>query len=754
MATILIVDDLAANRKVLATLLRCEGHRLLEAGDGVAGLAAVHAEHPDLVITDVLMPVMDGYEFIRHLRLDPATSRIPVVFCTAHYGEREARALALSSGVADVLIKPIDPEDVLTIVGRALAGESETGVPPEAIALTTAFDREHLRLVTDKLSEKASDLKSANERLRALINIGLELASERDSDRLLQSVSAAARDLFGATYVTLGILDRNDRTVERVVTAGVDAGPWIKAGDHVSGLLGTIVAERRTLRGDNPGGDPSRLQLPSHHPDIQAFLAAPIASPAHVYGWMCLVSNEGTTFTEDDEQLVMALSGQVGRIYENGYFYSVAQKRTAELEHEILERQKLDQGLRDQHFYTRSLIESNIDALMATDPHGIITDVNKQTEALTGCTRNELIGAPFKNYFTDSDRAEAGINRVLDEGTVVNYELTARARDGTQTVVSYNATTFHDRDRRLRGVFAAARDMTELKRFEQALQDKNVELEAASRMKSEFVSNMSHELRTPLNAILGFSAVLKDGLAGEMSAQQGGFISDIFTSGTHLLSLVDDILDLSCIEAGRMVLDLEPVIIHSLLAKCLSIVKEKAAVHNIRMTMDVPEALGSMNADARKVKQIVYNLLYNALKFNADGGHVILRAGRVPRADVGRLSGSWIGRSLPFADKEFAEFLKVSVTDSGIGISPQGLEHLFRPFIQIDTGLARKFEGAGLGLTMVKRLVELHGGAVAVESAVGEGSCFTVWLPLRAPEEAALTLAHAPAPARIETLVS
>jgi PAS domain S-box-containing protein len=469
---------------------------------------------------------------------------------------------------------------------------------------------------------------------------------------------------------------------------------------------------------------------------------------------MCLVSNEGTTFTEDDEQLVMALSGQVGRIYENGYFYSVAQKRTAELEYEILERQKLDQGLRDQHFYTRSLIESNIDALMATDPNGIITDVNKQTEALTGCTRNELIGAPFKNYFTDSDRAEAVINRVLDEGTVVNYELTARARDGTQTVVSYNATTFHDRDRRLRGVFAAARDMTELKRFEQALQDKNVELEAASRMKSEFVSNMSHELRTPLNAILGFSAVLKDGLAGEMSAQQGGFISDIFTSGTHLLSLVDDILDLSCIEAGRMVLDLEPVIIPSLLAKCLSIVKEKAAVHNIRMTMDVPEALGSMNADARKVKQIVYNLLYNALKFNADGGHVILRAGRVPRADVGRLSGSWIGRSLPFADKEFAEFLKVSVTDSGIGISPQGLEHLFRPFIQIDTGLARKFEGAGLGLTMVKRLVELHGGAVAVESAVGEGSCFTVWLPLRAPEEAALTLAHAPAPARIETLVS
>jgi PAS domain S-box-containing protein len=417
------------------------------------------------------------------------------------------------------------------------------------------------------------------------------------------------------------------------------------------------------------------------------------------------------------------------------------------------ERMKLDQRLRDQHFYTRSLLESNIDALMTTDPRGIITDVNKQMEALTGCTRDELIGAPFRNYFTDPSRAEAGINRVLMEGKVTNYELTARARDGTLTVVSYNATTFHDRDRRLQGVFAAARDMTELKRFEQTLQQKNVELEDASRMKSEFLANMSHELRTPLNAIIGFSEVLGDGLLGDMTDQQRGFIGDIFSSGKHLLSLINDILDLSKVEAGKMMLDLEPVQVSSLFANSLSIIREKAAARRVSLNMDVAKDLGTVRADARKVKQIVYNLLSNAVKFTSERGEVTLRASRVQRAEVGKLSDPRRGRSFPLAENGFEEFLKISVTDTGIGISPEGLERLFKPFSQIDSGLARKFEGTGLGLAMIKLLAELHGGTVAVESAVGEGCCFNVWIPLRAAEEVVrASVKVVPAIPRIESL--
>ena len=402
------------------------------------------------------------------------------------------------------------------------------------------------------------------------------------------------------------------------------------------------------------------------------------------------------------------------------------------------ERMKLDQRLRDQHFYTRSLLESSIDALMTTDPRGIITDVNKQMETLTGCTRDELIGAPFKSYFTDASRAEAGIKRVLSEGRVTNYELTARARDGTLTVVSYNATTFHDRERVLKGVFAAARDVTELKLIEQKLQQKNLELEEASRMKSEFLANMSHELRTPLNAIIGFSEVLGDGLIGNLSDQQKKFIGDIFSSGKHLLSLINDILDLSKVEAGKMMLDLESVQISSLFANSLSIVKEKAQARHISLKLNAPRELGSIRADSRKVKQIVYNLLSNAVKFSTDGGEVTLQATRVPRLEVGQLQGNETGRVFPLAENGFEEFLEISVTDGGIGITPAGMEALFKPFSQIDSGLSRKYQGTGLGLAMIKLLSELHGGTLAVESEVGKGSRFTVWLPLRADDAKAL----------------
>ncbi|MDB5839523.1 MAG: hybrid sensor histidine kinase/response regulator [Herminiimonas sp.] len=391
----------------------------------------------------------------------------------------------------------------------------------------------------------------------------------------------------------------------------------------------------------------------------------------------------------------------------------------------------LDQRLRDQQFYTRSLIESNLDALMMTNPQGIISDVNQQMIALTGRTRDELIGSPCRNFFTDPARADAAIRRVLVENKVSDYELTVRAQDGKETEVSYNAAAFHNRDRTLQGVIAAARDVTERKRFDRTLQGKNVELEHASRMKSEFLATMSHELRTPLNAIIGFSEALKDGLMGSMPANQQEYIGDIFTSGQHRLSLTNDILDLSKVEAGMMSLELETGDLNKVLTNSLTIVREKAAAQRIDLVLDMDADLGTMQLDLRKTKQIVYNLLSNSVKFSAHRGQISLRARKVPRAMVGTLPGLWTVHAFALADNEHREFLEICVTDGGIGISKPNMAKLFQPFSQIDSSLARKFEGTGLGLAMVKQLAELHGGTVAVASAEGEGARFAVWLPLR-----------------------
>jgi PAS domain S-box-containing protein len=228
------------------------------------------------------------------------------------------------------------------------------------------------------------------------------------------------------------------------------------------------------------------------------------------------------------------------------------------------EQKKLDQRLRDQQFYTRSLIESNIDALMTTDPSGIITDVNKQMEALTGCTRDELIGAPFKSHFTDPERAEAGIRLVLSEKKVTDYELTACARDGKQTVVSYNATTFYDRGRTLQGVFAAARDVTERKRVEAELQQAKAAAESASQSKSDFLASMSHEIRTPMNAIMAIADLLAK---TPLSPEQNKYVQIFRRAGDNLLHLINDILDLSKVEASQLELERTGFSLNDLLEK-------------------------------------------------------------------------------------------------------------------------------------------------------------------------------------------
>jgi len=372
------------------------------------------------------------------------------------------------------------------------------------------------------------------------------------------------------------------------------------------------------------------------------------------------------------------------------------------------DQKQLDQRLRDQQFYTRSLIESNIDALMTTNPSGIITDVNKQMEALTGCTRDELIGAPFKNYFTDPERAETTIKLVLSEKKVTNYELTARARDGKETVVSYNATTFYDRDRILQGVFAAARDVTERKRLDQVLQEKNVELESAKSTaekanlaKSDFLSSMSHELRTPLNAILGFAQLMESDSPPPTSSQKES-IGQILQAGWYLLELINEILDLALIESGKLSMSGEPLSFAEVMLECQTMIEPQAQKRGIALRFPRFDNPCFVRGDRTRIKQIMVNLLSNAIKYNRERGTVEVTCAEIT-----------------------PDRIRVSIRDTGAGLSPEKLAQLFQPFNRLGQE-AGGTEGTGIGLVVTKRLVELMGGVMGVESAVGMGSVFWI----------------------------
>jgi PAS domain S-box-containing protein len=454
---------------------------------------------------------------------------------------------------------------------------------------------------------------------------------------------------------------------------------------------------------------------------------ADISDPQEVIARAKALSVElGTPITPGFEALVFKASRGIEDIYELTYFRKdgsrfpavvsvtalrddqsaiigyllIGTDNTARKQVEA-ERMLLDQRVRDQQFYTRSLIESNIDALITTDPRGIITDVNKQMEALTGCTRDELIGAPFKDYFTDPERAEAAIKLVLGESKLTDFELTARARDGKETVVSYNASTFHDRDRKLQGVFAAARDVTERKRYEQSLQQ-------ANRAKSVFLANMSHEIRTPMNAILGFSQLmLRD---QDLTHRQCQYLGTINRSGEHLLALINDILEMSKIEAGRTTLNTStfdlPVLLKDLEMMFRVRTDEKKLSFSVELIGDVPQYIVT---DINKLRQVFINVLGNAVKFTEQGG-IALRV----RADRHGATGP---------------FLRVEIEDTGPGISPDEQDKLFRHFEQTKTG-QQAGTGTGLGLAISREFVRLMGGSITVNSQVGKGSVFVIDLPL------------------------
>ncbi len=410
-----------------------------------------------------------------------------------------------------------------------------------------------------------------------------------------------------------------------------------------------------------------------------------------------------------------------------------------------LEQQKaeLDKAV----VYNRGLIEASLDPLVTIGKDGKITDVNKSTEDIIGYSREQLIGTDFSDYFSNPEMAKQVYHQVFREGYVRDYELEIKHKDGKTTSVTYNASVYHDENKRIIGVFAAARDITEKKLAEQQqrmlneeieqrseylhsankelevqkneltslsaeLSEQNTELEMqkkqldeANKLKSSFLSNMSHELRTPLNSVIALSGVLSRKLKQKIGEEEYNYIEVIGKNGKNLLNLINEILDLSRIEAGKEEMNLSKFSVYELINELISLIQPTTDTSKVKLLNHIPAHFPLILSDRDKVRHILQNLIANAVKFTHEGTVEI-------SADV---KNDRVG---------------ISVKDTGIGIEEDKLTLIFDEFRQADEKTSRRYGGSGLGLSIAKKYSELCNGNIEVVSLIGGGSTFILYLPL------------------------
>jgi|GEM_PF-1167072 len=600
MATILVVDDRPLNREFLVTLLRYYDHTLVEAADGIEALQRVGEQCPDLVITDLLMPNMDGEELTRRLRADVATQDLPIIFYTATYRVREARQIAERVGVRQVLAKPSEPLVIVTAVADALGiavpvapkreqweigtDHSDSEALHEEGAETQLQTMQGLNLRLAELlqgaikitsdqaqsfaAERASEhallgMQSLSLRLTSMIELGLELSSERNPSRIVELFCHAIQDMLSARYAGVVMLEAGDQAPHQFATRGLSAAvrAEVAAGIVDCPAARRALSERRSIRLSKVADEDDKSGLPRGHPRVRNFMASPIVAHGETIGWMYVAERLGDeSFMVDDERIAAALSAQFATAWENLALYGELDRRVAE---------------------------------------------------------------------------------------------------------------------------------------------RTAQLQAAGQAKDLFLSSMSHELRTPLNAILGFAQLLETHIGD--SAQQSENVEQIQKAGWHLLELINEVLDLAKIETGAMRLSMESIELREVIAEILQLIDPVASKYCVVITAGATQTCTShVWADRTRLRQVLLNLLTNAVKYNRVGGSVALAIG------------------LSDSDK-----VRIEVADTGAGLTELQQAHLFEAFNRLGRE-NENIEGTGIGLVITRRLVEAMGGTIGVNSIPGEGSTFWI----------------------------
>jgi len=670
MATILIVDDRPGNRDLLVTILGYRKHILFQAGDGLEALQIARAERPDLIISDILMTSMDGFEFVRQLRADPVISQTKVIFYTAHYLKSDVQMLAHACGVTQVLLKPAEPTEIFAAVDAELGITPVPSSPPVSVS---EFDREHLSILTTKLAAQADQLRYANDRMTALIELSQDLGSVKDVHRLIANFCNGARKIMMAKYAAIGIV-QDDGVVQHYFTSGLDADTIANLGSPNSkaALVSPLLKSRSTTN----VGDITGIQstgLPANFPPVHTFLGTTISSMSKIYGWICFAEKIGTEqFTREDEKLALILGAQLGN----------------------------EQALSLSEMRYRRLFESAKDGILILDAETArITDANPYIHELLGYDHAELLGKELweLGFFKDIKANKEAV-RELQEKHYIRYDgLSLRTKNDRRIEVEFVSNMYNED---LHPVIQCnIRDITERHRAAAYLAQED-------RLKDEFLAMLAHELRNPLTPIKSAAQLLRmDYVDHEIVSRSQEIIE---RQADHMIRLVDDLLDVSRLQSGKVRLQRATLDLAKIVSNAIDSCGQLILSHNHQITLNFQkEPSVFIDADPARITQIVSNLVVNAVKYTPNGGAIHVATATENGAAV------------------------VRVRDNGSGIDSSMLRCIFDMYTQVEQSLDRSQGGLGLGLKLVKELVLLHGGTVvALSDGLGKGSEFVIKLPL------------------------
>lgn len=496
-----------------------------------------------------------------------------------------------------------------------------------------------------------------------------------------------------------------------------------------TGLWGEVVRQRQPVLINNfAAPHPAKKGFPAGHVPIFRYLSIPAFDNNRIVAVAAVANKEAAYNKADVRQLQLFMQGMWG----------------------ILQRKRAEESLQHVNVYNRSLIEAGLDPLVTIGADGKITDVNTATELATGSTRQDIIGTDFSNYFTEPEHARAGYQQVFRDGLVRDYPLELRHRDGRITSVLYNASVYRDGTGQIVGVFAAARDITERKRAEEAMRQAKEAAEAVSLAKTQFLANVSHELRTPLNTILGYAQLFRQYQNLTETQRQG--VDIMLRNGEHLLAMINDLLDLSAIEADQITLTNQPFVlpgmVHDIVASLRGQAEAKGLILYCELSPDLPVVV---SGDETRLRQILLNLLSNAIKFT-EKGRVILRVTTTGEGREAEGEGEFpfalrLSPCVPGPAPLALCLIHFEVADTGIGIPADQLEVIFTSFYQVLADRSKP-KGTGLGLPISRRLARLMQSEIHVQSVAGQGSIFWFDLTLTAmnADQTAAPVAAATAP--------